>query len=194
MSSLPITREKALEVLKSWPQIEADMNHYLESEAVMRGLAIFLNEDIEYYGMLGLLHDVDWALTKDNTKEHLTKAPEILKNIGFNQEFIDIVISHGNGFDCAGLKNEKRTKKIEFALASSETITGLIYSYALMREKKISDMEVKGLKKKFQDKAFAAGCSREIIREAEKLGITLEKFFEIAIEGIKKIKEDIGLS
>jgi putative nucleotidyltransferase with HDIG domain len=194
MTSLPISREKAIELLKKWPQTDGDMNHYLESEAVMRELALHLNEDVEYYGMLGLLHDIDWVITKENTKEHMTKAPEILKKAGFNKEFIEIIVSHTYGFDCADSKDKIRTKKIEYALAASETITGLIYSYALMRGKKISDMEVKGLKKKFQDKAFAAGCDREIIREAEKLGISLEEFFEIAIKGIKKIKDNIGLS
>jgi len=191
--TLPISREKAIELLKSWPQIESDFNHYLESEVVMKELAKKLGEDEEYWGMLGLLHDVDWAIAKNNTKEHLTKAPGILKKAGFDSDFINIIISHGYGFDCAGLKDKIRTKKIEHALAASETITGLIYAYALMRGRKISDMEVKGLKKKFQDRAFAAGCDREIIKEIEQVGISLEEFFKIAIEGIKKIKGDIGL-
>jgi hypothetical protein len=193
MSSLPITREKAIEILKSMDQKESDINHYLESEAIMRELAERLGADVEYWGMLGLLHDIDWAKTRDNTKEHLTKAPEMLKELGFDKEFIDIVVSHGYGFDCAYLKDKKRTKRVEFALAASETITGLIYAYALMRDKKISDMKVKGLKKKFKDKTFAAGCDREIIKEAENLGISLDEFFEIGIEALKKIKYGIGL-
>lgn len=193
MKSLPIARERALELLKSFSQTQADMNHYLESEAVMRELANALGENIDYWGMLGLLHDVDWALTKENSKEHLTKAPEILKREGFDSEFIEIVVSHGYGFNCANLESKKRTKKVEFALAASETITGLIYAYALMRGGRVSDMKVKGLKKKFKDKAFAAGCNREIIKEIENLEISLDEFFEIAIEGIKKIKEDVGL-
>lgn len=191
---LPISRQQAIELLKKYPQTESDFNHYIESEAIMKKLAEKLVEDQEYWAMFGLLHDVDWALTKDNTKEHLAKAPEILEKAGFDQEFIDIIISHGYGFDCAGLENKKRTKKVEFALAASETLTGLIYAYALMRNKKISDMEVKGLKKKFKDKTFAAGCNREIIKEAEQLGISLEEFFEIGIKALQSIKEEIGLS
>lgn len=190
---LPISREKALELLKSYPQNESDMNHYLESEAVMRKLAERLGEDTEYWGMLGLLHDVDWALTRDNIQEHLTKAPKILKENGFDDKFIEIVVSHGYGWDCAGLKDRKRTEKIEFALAASETVTGLVYAYALMRGKKISDMEASGLKKKFKDKRFAAGCNREIILECEKLGLSLEEFLGIAIEAMKDIKSEIGL-
>ena len=191
--NLPIKREEAIELLNSFPQIQSDLNHYLESEAIMRELASRLGEDIEYFGMLGLLHDVDWAITKENTTEHLTKAPEILKKAGFDEEFIEIIISHGYGFDCANLKDKKRTKKIEFALAASETLTGLIHAYALMRDGKISDMESKGLMKKFKDKRFAAGCNRGIIKEIENLGLSLKEFFEIGIEGIKNIKDVVGL-
>ncbi|MBU0958481.1 MAG: HDIG domain-containing protein [Nanoarchaeota archaeon] len=194
MVSLLITREKALELLKKWPQTEPDFNHYLESEAIMRGVAERLGEEIDYWGILGLLHDVDWALTKNNVVEHLTKAPKILKEAGFDKNFIEIVVSHGYGYDeLPHLKDKKRTKKIEFALAASETLTGLIHAYALMRGKKISDMEVKGLKKKFKDKAFAAGCDREIIKEAENL-MPLDEFFDIGIRALKSIKEEIGLN
>ncbi len=193
--ALPITREQAIELLKKYnkEEAQADWNHYLESEAIMRELAEKLGEDKEYWGMLGLLHDVDWGLTKNNIEEHLTKTPEILKKAGFDDEFINVVISHGYGFDLPGLKNKKRTKPIEHALAAAETLTGLIYAYALMKGKKISEMETKGLKKKFKDKTFAANCNREIIREIEKIGISLDEFFELSINAIKRIKEEVGL-
>lgn len=193
MTNIPIIREQALELLRKYSQTESDWNHYLESEAVMRALAKKFGEDIAYWGMLGLLHDVDWALTRNNIKEHLTKAPEILKENGFDDEFISIVVSHGCGFDCAGLKDEKRTKKIEHALACSETITGLIYAYALMRDRRVSDMKVKGLRKKFKEKSFAPTIDRNIIRECEEIGLNLDEFFEIAINSIKEIKDKIGL-
>ncbi len=191
---LPITREQALELLKKYNKEEdkSDWNHYLESEAIMRAVARKLGEDEEYYGMLGLLHDIDWGITKDNIQEHLTKAPDLLREAGFDEEFISNIVSHGCGFECAGLKDKKREKKIEYALAASETLTGLVYAYALMRGKKISDMEVKGLKKKFKDKRFAENCNRDIIREIENI-MPLDEFFEISIESLKEIKEDIGL-
>jgi len=193
--NLPITREKAIELLKSIPgNGEFEMIHYLESEAIMRGVARRLNEDENYWGMLGLLHDVDWGLTKNEPEKHLTLAPEMLKKEGFDDEFIKTVLSHGYGFEeLPELKDKQRSKKIEFALAASETMTGIVYAYALMRGKRISDMEVKGLKKKFKDKAFAAGCNREIIREIEKTGISLDEFFQIAIDSMKGIKSEIGL-
>jgi putative nucleotidyltransferase with HDIG domain len=196
MPNLPINRKQAIELLKKYnsEKDSSDWNHFLESEAIMKEVAERLGEDSEKWGMLGLLHDIDWGITKNNTTEHLTKAPLILKEAGFDDEFISDVVSHGCGFECAGLKDKKRKNKEEFALAASETLTGLIHAYAIMRGKKISDMEISGLKKKFKDKAFAAGCNRDIIKECENLGIPIDEFLGIGISGMKKIKDEIGLS
>jgi len=189
-----ISREQALELLKKYDQKESDMNHYLESEAIMRALASHFDEDVEYWGMLGLLHDVDWALTRENPSEHLSKSADILKEADFDGVFIEIVESHGWGHEILPQwKDKVREKKVEHCLAAAETMTGIIYAYALMRGKRISDMEVKGLKKKFKDKAFAQNCNREIIREIEKTGITLDEFFQISIDALKNIKSEIGL-
>jgi len=194
MADLPISREQAWELIKKYNSDKTDLNHYLESEAVMRELAKKLGEDEEYWGMLGLIHDIDWGITKENTESHLTKAPEILKKAGFDEKFIEITLSHGYGFEqLPHLKDKKRSGKIQHALAASETITGLIHAYALMRGGRVSDMEAKGLKKKFKDKTFAAKIDRDIIKECEQLGLTLEEFFEVAITGIKKIAEKVGL-
>ncbi len=192
--TLPINREQAIELLKSMPQAESDMNHYLETEAIMRALAQKFGEDVEYWGMLGLLHDVDWPLTKDDWTDHCTKAVDILKEKGFDDEFIGLVQSHGYGYDeIPALKDKKRTKKVEHALIAAETLTGLIFAYALMRGRKISDMETKGLKKKFKDKAFAANCRRDLIREIELTGLELGEFLELSINAMKDIKEELGL-
>ena len=191
---LPISREKAWELVKKYNSDLPDLKHYLESESVMRQLAKHLHEDEDYWAMLGLLHDIDWGITKENVSTHLTKAPEILRDAGFDQEFILTLVSHGYGFEeLPHLAHKTRTKKIEYALAASETITGLIHAYALMRGSMVSDMEARGLQKKFKDKTFAKGVDRGIILECEKLGLTLEEFFKIAIEGIKKIKKQVGL-
>lgn len=192
---IPITREKAIELLKSYGQKESDWNHYLETEAVMRAVAERLGEDKDYWGMLGLLHDVDWALTRDKWEEHCIKAEEILRKQGFDEEFIVNVQSHAYGYkEVPPFEHKIRIKKIQHALAASETITGLVYAYALMKGKKITDMDVPGLKKKFKDKQFARNCNREIILEIEKTGIALDEFLKIAIEAIKGIKKNIGLS
>ncbi len=193
--NLPITRGEAIKLLESMPQTEADWNHYFESEAIMRALAERFGESVDYWGMLGLLHDVDWALTRNNWNEHCTKAISILKEKRFDDRFIEIVLSHGYGYDAIPcLKDKKRTTKIEHALAAAETMTGIVYAYALMRGKKISDMEASGLKKKFKDKRFAENCNREIIKEIEESGISLDEFFEISIDAMKKIKNQLGLA
>ncbi len=193
MNKLPMNQEQAFELVKKYNSNSRDIIHYLESEAIMKSVAEKLGEDVDYWGMLGLLHDIDWGITKENSKEHLAKAPEILRKNGFDEEFISIIISHGYGYDCAGLKDKERTKLIEYALAASETMTGLIHSYAIMRGNKISDMKLKGLKKKFKEKSFAAGVNREEIKECEKIGISLEEFFELSIKSIKNIKDKVGL-
>ena len=193
MANLPINREQALALIEKHNKDKSDINHYLEAEAIMGALAKRLGEDEEYWRMLGLLHDVDWGMTKENIPEDLTKAPEILKEAGFDEEFIKNVVSHGYGFDCAGLKDKQRNEKIEHALACAETITGLIHAYALMK-KGIKDMEAKGLKKKFKDKKFAAAVSRDIIMECEKLGLSRDEFFELSINAVKDIAEQVGLN
>ena len=190
--NLPISRDEALALIKKYNSDTRDIIHYLESEAVMRAVARRLGEDENYYGMMGLLHDLDWGITKDQPQTHLTKTPDILREQCFDEVFIQIIVSHGYGFDCANLSDKKRTKKIEFILAASETVTGIIHAYALMRGKKISDMDAAGLKKKFKDKKFAEGCHRDIILEIESV-MPLNEFLLIAIESIKKIKDEVGL-
>ncbi|HLD39138.1 MAG TPA: HDIG domain-containing protein [archaeon] len=194
MTNLPITRIDAIELLKNMKQQESDMNHYLETEAIMEALAERFGENAEYWGMIGLLHDVDWALTKNDLKEHCIKAAEILKHNGFDEKFIQIVQSHGYGYDeIPSLKDKQRTEKIEHALVAAETLTGIIYAYALIRGRKISDMNATGLKRRFKEKSFAQNCNRELIREIEKTALTLDEFFELSINAFKKIKEEIGL-
>jgi hypothetical protein len=189
-----MTREEAIALLKSMPQADSDMNHYLETEAIMRALAERFGENTEYWGMLGLLHDVDWALTKNDWTEHCIKAAEILKSKGFDGEFIENVQSHGYGLDgIPPLKDKKRNSRIQHCLAASETLTGIIYAYALMRGKRITDMDAKGLKKKFSDRSFAANCSRELIKEIELAGLPMDEFFALSVEAVKKIKDQIGL-
>jgi len=189
---LPINREQALGAIKKTNPEQYDMNHYLESEAVMKALAKKIGEDEDYYGMLGLLHDIDWSLTKNDSTKHLTLAPKMLKDLGFDDEFINTVLAHGYGFDCAGLKDKKRTKKIEHALACSETITGLVHSYYLMR-KSFEGMKAKGLMEKFKDAKFAAKINRDIIKECELIGVPLNDFMQLAIDAIASIQNQLKL-
>ena len=191
MTLLPISRDQALDLVKKYNTEKSDLNHYLESDAIMGALAERLNEDVEYWRMLGLLHDIDWGITQTDSKQHLTKAPEMLKEAGFDDRFMQIILSHGYGYECAGLQEKQRSEKVEFALAAAETVTGLIHAYALMR-KDLATMEVSGLKKRMKEKKFAAGVNREIIMECEKLGISLDEFLGISIKAMQSIAAEIG--
>ncbi|MFA5485202.1 MAG: HDIG domain-containing metalloprotein [Candidatus Pacearchaeota archaeon] len=195
MSFIPINREEAISYLRELGNTDIEMNHYIETEAIMKKLANYFSEDEDYWGMLGLLHDIDWVLTKNRIQEHSLIAKDLLSRLGFDNKFISLVQSHVYSNETIPkFLDKKRTNRIEFCLASSETITGLIYAYSLMRNKNISTMEVKGLKKKFKDKTFAENCNRKIIEEIEKTGISLDLFFQIAIDSLREIKDEIGLN
>lgn len=187
-----IHRQKAMELIKKYNKNQQNINHFIETEAIMKSLARKFSENEEYWGMLGLLHDIDWELVKDNVKEHTIKTSEILRENGFDDEFINIIQSHCYGFDeVPSLKDKSRTKNVEFALAAAETITGLIYAYALMRGG-LEGMKASSLKKKFKDKSFAAKCNREIIQEIKNTGLELIEFFEISIKAMQSIAKEIG--
>jgi len=191
---LPITRDEAIGILRETNQNDFDMNHYLMSEAIMRALAKKMKKDEDYWGMVGLLHDIDWSHTKDDISNHCIKCVEMLREKGFDNHFIDVVQSHAYGLEeIPKLKKEKRWHDIEHALVAAETLTGLIYAYALMRDGRVSDMNIKGLKKKLKDKAFAKGVNRELIGEISEIGISVGDFLEIGIDAIKKNKHEVGL-
>ncbi len=192
---LSISREDAWKLVQEHNTEQNEFNHYLESEAIMRGLAKHFDRDEEYWGMLGLLHDLDWHLTKDNDIEHITKSPDMLRAAGFPEDFIHIIITHGYGTGCGGgdLMDKVRMRDIEHALAAAETLTGLVHASALMREEKIATLELKSLKKKFKNKKFAAKVDRGVILECEKLGLTIEEFLQIGIDSVRGIANQVEL-
>lgn len=189
-----ISYEQAKELFDKHTKDPAIRNHCRESEVVLRALAKRLGEDEELWGIAGLLHDIDFEETKDNTSQHCVKCVDILKNAGVSDELIEVIVSHAYGTDCGDYKDEERTTKFEHALSAGETVTGLIYAYGLIRpDKKLEEAKVKSLKKKFKDKSFAAKVNRNIIRECEKLGLELSEFLEIALNAMKEIADEIGL-
>jgi len=194
---LPISREEAWSVVQAYNTEQAEFNHYLESEAVMRGLARHLGRDEEYWGMLGLLHDLDWHETKaKNEMMHGKRSVEILEEKGFPEDFRQIIFSHVYGTPCGGgdVGEKQRSRDIEHALAAAETVTGLIHASALMREGKIASLEVTSVKKKFKNKKFAAKVDRDVILECEKLGLMLEEFLKIALDSIKNVADTVELT
>lgn len=171
-----ITREEAFELLKKYNKEEFHIKHALTVEGTMRYFAEKLGYDPDYWGIVGLLHDIDFELYPE---EHCKKAVELLKDGGLDDCFIHSVCSHGYGLCC----DEEPTHQMEKVLFATDELTGLIGACALMRpSKSVQDMEVKSVKKKFKDKKFAAGCSRDVIRQgAEMLGWELDELFQETI-------------
>lgn len=181
-------REKAMSVLKQYNKSEALVRHGIAVEAVMRYFAAEAGEDVDYWGAVGLLHDVDYEMYPD---EHCKKAPELLKAAGYDDAFIHAVISHGHGI----VVDAEPTLYMEKVLFTIDELTGLIGAAALMRpSKSVMDIEVKSVKKKFKDKSFAAGVNRDVILQGCKnLGLELDDVINKCILGMRTQAAEIGL-
>lgn len=175
-------REKALEVFKKYNNDPFHLQHALTVECVMRYFAVQegFADEVDYWGMVGLLHDIDFGMYPE---EHCQKAPELLRENGFGEQFIHSVVSHGYGL-VSDVKPEHQMEKILFA---TDELTGLIWASALMRPSKSTlDMELKSLKKKYKTPAFAAGCSREVIQQgADALGWELDVLLQRTLDAMK---------
>lgn len=173
-----ITRESAFELLRKYNSEPFHIQHGLTVEGVMKWYACELGygDEAEFWGIVGLLHDIDFEMYPD---EHCIKAPEILRKNGVSEEMIHAIVSHCYGIH-VDVKPEHEMEKVLYA---TDELTGLIGAAARMRpSKSVSDMELSSLKKKFKDKKFAAGCSRDIIRKsAEMLGWELDTLMERTI-------------
>ena len=187
-----LTREQALALLKIYNKEPFHIQHALTVEGVMRWYANEqgYGEEADYWAITGLLHDIDFELYPE---QHCIKAPELLREGGVSEDMIRSVCSHGYGL-CCDIKPEHEMEKILFAV---DELTGLIGAAALMRpSKSVMDMEASSIKKKFKDKKFAAGCSRDVIKQgAENLGWELNDLFEKTILAMrsceKKIQEEM---
>lgn len=183
-----ITREQALELLKQYNQEEFHIRHAVTVEKVMRWYAKELGygKEEDYWGIVGLLHDIDF---EKYPEEHCKKAPDILEQAGPEPELIHSVCSHGYGI-CSDIEPVHEMEKVLFA---ADELTGLIWAAALMRpSKSVSDMEVSSVKKKFKDRRFAAGCSRDTIKEgAERLDWELGELFEKTLQAMKDEEKEI---
>lgn len=182
------TREEALSLLKQHNESDALIRHAYAVEGVMRRFAARFGEDEEYWGIVGLLHDLDYEKWPE---EHLKIAPKLLEEAGFDEEFIHAVCSHGWGL-CSDVKPEKQ---MEIVLYTIDELTGLITAAAYMRpSRSVVDMEVKSVKKKFKDKSFAAGANRDVIRQGcEMLGLELDDVISESLDGMRGIHTYLGL-
>lgn len=184
-----ITREEALALLKKYNKEPFHLLHAFTVEGVMRWYAKDLGYGDEegYWALTGLLHDVDFELYPE---EHCKKAPELLAEINAGEDLTHSVCSHGYGL-CSDIEPVHVMEKVLFA---ADELTGLIGAAVRMRpSKSVIDLEVSSLKKKFKDKRFAAGCSRDVIRQgAERLGWELDELFAKTIEAMKSCEADIA--
>ncbi|MFC1623435.1 amino acid--tRNA ligase-related protein, partial [Patescibacteria group bacterium] len=192
---LGITLEEARDLMDKHIEDHVTKLHSLESEAIMRELARHFGEDEEKWGIIGLLHDIDWDLTRAKPEEHCLVASEMLKKAGASDFLIETVESHNYGYlPSEHLRDKKRSSKIQHSLAAAETLTGLIMAAAMIRpDKKLEGLELKSLKKRFKNKKFAEKCNRDIILECEKIGLELDEFLEIGLNALKGIADEIGM-
>lgn len=190
-----ISREDAAALLKKYNKDPFHIQHAFTMEAVMQWYAKELGyeNDAEYWGIVGLLHDIDFELYPE---EHCLKAPELLKEGGVGDDIIHAVCSHGYGITvgCGKTIDVKPEHEMEKVLFAADELTGLIWAAALMRpSKSTKDMELKSLKKKYKSKGFAAGCSREVIeRGADQLGWELEKLLTMTLQAMADCEDEIN--
>ena len=187
-----INREEALTLIKQNVTKVNLIKHMFAVEAIMKGCAQFLKEngedvEVERWNLLGLIHDIDFEKAQDPEK-HCTVAPEILRG-KVDEEMIKAIKSHN--FENLDVQPES---KMEYCLIAADSISGLIIATALiLPSKKLRDVKVESISKRFKEKDFARNCSRERMLYCEKAGINREKFFEISLRSLQEISDSLGL-
>ena len=188
MTSQIPTRDAALALLKKYNTSQSLIKHAFAVEGVMRYMAGKYGEDKDTWGIVGLIHDLDYEQFPD---QHCKKTEEILKENDWPQDLIRAVVSHGWGV-CTDVKPESTMEKVLFAI---DELTGLVATSALVRpSKSVMDMKAKSVKKKWKDKRFAAGVDRSIIQKgADMLGVELGELITDTIMGMREVAVEIGL-
>lgn len=184
---MEFTREQALALLQKYNKEPFHIQHALTVEGVMAWYAREMGEDVTFWSLCGLLHDIDFEVYPD---QHCQKAPELLAEIHASSEMVRAICSHGYGL-CSDVEPVHVMEKILFAV---DELTGLIGAAARMRpSKSVMDMELSSLKKKFKDKKFAAGCSRDVIKTgAERLGWTLDETLDKTIQAMRSCEASVA--
>ncbi|MDD8046650.1 MAG: HDIG domain-containing protein [Verrucomicrobiota bacterium] len=183
------SREEADRLLRSYNSSDSLLKHARAVESVMRHMARRFHEDEEKWGVVGLVHDLDYERYPE---QHCTKTKEILEEAGWPEEYIRAVISHGYGI-CSDVEPVSPMEKVLFAV---DELTGLVTACALVRpSRSILDMTPKSVKKKWKDKRFAAGVDRDIIEQgAARLGMEFSDLIAEVIEGMKPVAQELGLA
>lgn len=181
-------REEAFNSVSANVENKNLIKHMLATEAIMRALARRFGEDEDEWGITGLLHDIDVELTGGDMSIHSKLGADLAREMGANEEMVHAILCHNEAHGVS------RETKLDKALYCADPMTGLITAAALVRpDKKLSGVEPKSVKKRFKEKSFAAGASREQIASCNELGLELDEFMELSLEAMKGISEDLGL-
>jgi putative nucleotidyltransferase with HDIG domain len=182
-------REKLLNLLKENLKSPNLIKHSLAVEAGMKALARYFGEDEEKWGIAGLLHDIDYEKTKGDPKLHSKVGSQILREMGFDKEICDAILTHNEAHGILPLS------KMAKALFCLDPLTGLIVAATLvLPSKKLKDLKVENVLNRFKEKSFAKGANREIIKKCEEyLELPLAKFIEITLRAMQEISDQLGL-
>lgn len=185
------TRENALDLLKKHNKDESHIKHALAVESSMKFFAEKMGGDVEKWGMAGLLHDIDWEEMQETPERHTIEGARWLSEEGYPEDIVRAVLAHGWGI-CSDVKPENDMEKVLFTI---DELTGLVMTAALVRpSRSVQDLEVKSVKKKWKDKAFAKGVDRElIVKGAEMIPMPLDTVIEWVILAMRRIEPDLGL-
>ncbi len=181
-----IGKARAIELLDEHLESDNLRKHCIASGAIMKALATKLGRDCEAWEVTGLLHDLDFDKTRDDPEKHAIETVNILQKEGVSEEFLYAIKSHNEmtGFE--------RKSELDHALASSESMTGLVVACAMVYpDKKITSVKPKSIKKRMKEKAFARNVSRENIRECELIGVPLDEFIELSLQAMGEIEGEL---
>ncbi|MFC1943510.1 HD domain-containing protein [Chloroflexota bacterium] len=183
-----MTREEALDSVKDNVGNENLLKHMLATESIMETLARRLGEDEDEWGLAGLLHDIDVELTDGDMNNHSKLGADLVREMGVSEAVVHAILCHN---EAHGIPLET---KLDKALFCADPLTGLITAAALVRpDKKLAGVEAKSVKKRFKEKSFAAGASREQIASCSELGLELDEFIELGLKAMQGIAKDLGL-
>jgi putative nucleotidyltransferase with HDIG domain len=179
-------RSEARKLAAEKPEKETTVRHLISVEGVMRALAQRFGEDEELWGQAGLFHDLDQDQTADDAERHAYLAAEWLREAGVNEGVVNAVLAHAH--------ERYRTDLMSRAVVHADAVAGLLVAAALVRPEKATGMKVSSVKKKLKEKAFAPGVNREEVTSVEEsIGLTLDEFFAVSIQGLQSVASDIGL-
>ena len=181
-----MTREQALELLQSHLHNKNLVKHCLAVEACMRGLAGHFGQDPEPWALAGLLHDLDYEYTLDKPAEHTEKTAEMLAPLSVSGEIVHAIKAHN--------MRVEPSSKMDLALLTIDPASGFIIACALMHpDRKLAALDLAFLKKRFKERSFAKGASREQMEGCSRLGMTLDEFLQLCLDAMKKISPELGL-